>query len=226
MTDRTETACHEAGHATALYALGFDLGDASTVADEDHLGRVATPLGEALFDRLDMLEYLGEDGQTFMVRQIAIAFSGVKAVEILTRRELDPNSPDMDTRLPGSDFYRLNTWLPMAAGPQDQSIVYNQAWDEAEHVLRENWDAVRAVAEALLDREGLSAEATRSILEEAGCARDDAPIRRVYLEVQGDILREQRSELRTEGDPENEMEGLQARLASIDAELEALRSDE
>jgi hypothetical protein len=68
--------------------------------------------------------------------------------------------------------------------------------------------------------------ATRSILEEAGCARDDAPIRRVYLEVQGDLLRERRSELRTEGDTENEMEGLQARLASIDAELEELHSDE
>jgi hypothetical protein len=154
VTDRMETAYHEAGHATALHALGFDLGDASIVAAEGHLGRVATPLDEALIDRLDMLEYLGEDGQTFMVRQIAVAFSGVKAVEILTGRGLDPKSPDMDTRLPGSDFYSLNTWLPMAAGPEDPSIVYNQAWDEAERVLRENWDAVRAVADALLSARG------------------------------------------------------------------------
>ena len=39
MTERTETAYHEAGHAVALYALGFDLGDATIVASEDNLGR-------------------------------------------------------------------------------------------------------------------------------------------------------------------------------------------
>lgn len=226
MTERTETAYHEAGHAAALYALGLDLGDTSIVPSEDAHGRMGTPIDEALDDRQDMLEYLGEDGQMFMVRQIAVAFAGVIAVEILTGREHDPQSADTQTQLPGSDWYRLNKWLPMAAGPGEMSEVYNQAWDEAERVLRENWDAVRAVAEALLERQELSAADVRSILEEAGCTRDDAPIRRVYLEVKGDKLRERRSELRTQGDPKNEMEGLQERIASVDDELEILRQEE
>jgi hypothetical protein len=226
VTQRTEIAYHEAGHAVALHALGFDLGDASIVASEDHLGRVGTPIEEAVAERLDMLEYLGDDGQLFMVRQIAVAFAGVKAEEILTGREQDPRSANMQTWLPGSDWSRLNIWLPMAAGSEELSLVYDQAWDEAERVLRENWGAVRALAEALLDRQELTAAAVRSVLEEAGCARDEAPIRRVVLEVQGDKLRERRVTLMTEGDPENELEGLQERIARTDTELETLRQEE
>jgi hypothetical protein len=226
VTETTEVAYHEAGHAAALYALGFDLGDASVVPSDDHLGRMGTPIEEAVAERLDMLEYLGDDGQVFIVRQIAVAFAGVKAEEILTSREYDPRSPNLQTWLPGSDLYRLNMWLPMAAGPEEQTLVYNQAWDEAEHVLRENWEAVGTVAEALLEYKELDAAAVRSILEKAGCARDDAPIRRVYLEVQGDKLRERRQELRTEGDPENEMESLQEEIARINNELETMRREE
>ena len=119
----------------------------------------------------------------FIVRQIDVALSGVKAVEILTGREHDPQSSDVQTWLPGSDYYRLNWLLPMVAeGTEEMSRVLTQEWKETENVLRENWDAVRALAEALLDRGKLDAAAVRSILEETGCARDEAPIRWVVLE--------------------------------------------
>jgi hypothetical protein len=149
-----------------------------------------------------------------------VAFSGVKAVEIFIGREHDPQSSDMQTWLPGSDWSRLNTCVPMAAEVEEQPEVYDQAWDVAERVLQENWGAVQAFAEALLEHEALDAAAVRSVLEEAGCVRDEAPIRRVVLEVQGDKLRERLHKLMTESDPENEMEGLQVRIASTDNELE------
>jgi hypothetical protein len=227
VTERTETAYHEAGHAATLYALGFDLGDASIVAGEDHLGRMGTPIDEDLVDRLAVMRDLAEDREKFIVRQIAVAFAGVRAVEILTGREHDPQSSDMQKWIPGSDSSRLKVWLPLAEeDPVEQPLFYDQAWDEAKLVLRENWDAVRALAQALLEHEELDAADVRSILEEAGCTRDDAPVRRVYLEVMGEKLREQRSELRTQGDPENEMEGLQEMIASMDDELKALRQEE
>jgi hypothetical protein len=48
----------------------------------------------------------------------------------------------------------------------------------------------------------------------------------VVLEVQGDKLRERLHKLMSEGDPENEMEGLQERLASTKNEWELLRQEE
>jgi hypothetical protein len=227
VTERTETAFHEAGHEAALYALGFDLGEASIVASEEHLGLMGTPIDQDLVDRLAVMRDLGEDRQKFFVRQIAVAFAGVKAEEILTGREHDPRSSDTQTWLPGSDWYRLQLWLPLAAeDPDEQPEVCDQAWDEAERVLRENWDAVRALAEALLEHEELDAAAVRSVLEETGCARDEAPIRRVFLEVEGERLRERRSKLMSEGDPENELEALQERIASMGNELDLLRPEE
>jgi hypothetical protein len=226
VTERTETAYHEAGHAVALYSLGFDLGDVSIVPSEEHLGLIGIPIDEALADRLDMLKF-SDDGETFIVRRIAGVFAGVRAVEILTGREHDPRSSDTQTSFPDSDWSQLNLWLPLAEeDPDEQPLFYDQAWDEAEHVLRENWGAVRALAEALLERQELSAAAVRSILQEAGCARDEAPIRRVVLEVQEDKLRERLHKLMSEGDPENEMEGLQERLASTKNEWELLRQEE
>lgn len=224
--ERVETAYHEAGHAAALYALGFDLGGASIVPEGDHLGRLGTPRAEAVAERQDMLEYLGEDGETYMMRQIVVAFSGVRAVEVLTGQDHDPRTSDVQFWLPGSDFDRLNTWLPMLAAPKDYPLVYDQAWAEAERVLRENWSAVVAAAEALLERGELDAAILRSVLEGAGCARDDAPIRRVELVLEGDLLRERRLELMEKGDPDNEMESLQERILRTDGELRELRREE
>ncbi len=224
--ERVETAYHEAGHAVALYSLGFDLGDASIVAEGVSLGRVGTPMEEAVAERLDVLEYLGEDGETFAVRQIMVAFSGVKAVEVLTKREHDPRASDVQFSLPGSDWSRLNLWMPMVAGPDEHSEVYDRAWREAERVLRQNWEAVRAVADALLERGGLDVATLRAALSEAGCDRDEAPIRRVALEIEGDMLRERRFELMEEGDPNNEMEEVQERIERGDRELRQLRGKE
>ena len=70
MTEGTGVDFYEAGHAAALYGLGFDLGDASVVASEDHRGRTDTPIDVAVADSLDMLEYLGDDGQMFMARYL------------------------------------------------------------------------------------------------------------------------------------------------------------
>jgi hypothetical protein len=146
---------------------------------------MGTPMDENLVDRLAVMRDLAEDREKFIVRQIA--FAGVRAVEIFTRREHDPWSSDTQAWLPDSDWSRLNLWLPLAAeDPEEQPLFYDQAWDEAKPLLRENWGAVRALVQALLEREELDAADVRSILEEAGCTRDDAPVRRVYLEVMGE----------------------------------------
>jgi len=224
--ERVETAYHEAGHAVALYALGFDLGGATIVSGRDHLGRVGTPTNEAVAERLDVLEYLGEDGETYLMRQIVLAFSGVKSVEILTGQDHDPRAGDVQFWLPGSDWHRLNTWLPMLAAPEDYPSVYDKTWDEAERVLRENWGAVSAVAAALLERGELDAATLRSTLREADCARDDAPIRRVVLIIEGDLLRERRMQLMVEGDPGNELEGVQERIERNGRELQELYGEE
>ncbi len=226
MTEREETAYHEAGHAVALYALGFDLGGASIVADGDHLGRVVTPMDEAVAQRLDVLEYLGEDGETYMERQIMAALSGVKAVEILTGREHNPQASDVQFWLPGSDWNRLNRWLPMLAAPKDYPKVYGEAWTEAERVLRDNWQAVVAVAQALLERGELDAAALRTTLERAGCARDEVTVSWVTLTINRDVLMERLMRLEEEGDPDNEMEAVLERIERGDRELRRLRGEE
>lgn len=188
-----DTAYHEAGHAVALYTLGFDVGDVSIAADQDSVGRVDTPVPDVLADRLDILEYMGEDGKEFMRRQIIVVLSGVKAIEVLTGRVRDIDL-DTLTESPGTDYSRLNLWLPMLAPPEGYQAVFDETQAGADRVLRENWNAVRAVAEALLEREEMDAAAVRSVLEDVGCVRDDAPIRRLLLNIEGDKLRERKFE--------------------------------
>jgi uncharacterized membrane protein len=48
----------------------------------------------------------------------------------------------------------------------------------------------------------------------------------VHLEINEDKLHERLHELRAEGDPDNEMQSLRERLASLGDELEALRREE
>jgi len=235
---REETAYHEAGHVVALYAQGFDLGDASIAANMDSVGRVATPLPKALSERLDVLEYMGNDGEEFAMRQIVVAFSGVKAIEILTGR-VSAINPDTEPELVGSDYWRLSIWLPMLGPPAGDRDIYNNTQDlynpssqahtdeaqaRTDRLLRENWNAVRSVAEALLEHGEMEAGAIRSVLEKAGCARDDAPIRRVFLEVEQDRLLEEDSEhihrvlyMQNEGRPEHEIE---AEISGLNQEYE------
>lgn len=222
---RVETAYHEAGHAVALYRLGFDVESASIAPDGGSQGRVARGFPEVLLDRLDILEYSGEDGREFARRQIVGAFSGVKAIEILTNRTDTSYSLDTETLYQGSDWSQLNLWLPFVGRSEEYQTIYEQALDEADRVLRENWDTVMAVAEALLEREDLDAQALHTLFEKTGCSRSDAPIRRLLLGLEHDRLLERHGELSVEGDPKHESEGLEQRMLRIEEELEVLESD-
>lgn len=221
-TERIETAYHEAGHVVAMHALGFDLGDTSITADQDSAGRIASPHPD---DRLfDVLEYMGEDGQEFMLRQVAVALSGVRAVELLSGRT-DEMSADTWTQLPGSDYSLLNQWLPRLGTTGEWDAIMQRAWEQVDRVLRGNWSAVRAVEETLLEREELDAATLRSLLEESGCSRDDAPIRRVVLDDKAERLRERRDELLKESEPKNEIVGVERELEQTVRELEELQED-
>lgn len=212
---REETAFHEAGHVVALYAQGFDLGAASIGADLDFVGRVASPIPEFLRDRLDILEYMGEGGEEYIKRQTIVALSGVKAIEILTGSVKDID-PDSETQLGGSDYSRLNLWLPLLGPPDEYEAILNDLQARTDRVLQQNWNAVRKVAEALLESEDMATEEVRSVLEEAGCARDYTPIRRVHLSVEMDRLRDRRLELM------QEIQGVEERILAVESELASL----
>lgn len=218
---REETAYHEAGHAVAFYRLGLDVESASIAPEGDSLGRVARPLPETLVNRLDVLDY-SEDGREFARHMIVGAFSGVKVVEILTGCDYDPHSLDTRPMFPGSDWSELNLWLPLIGPPKEYERIYEQAWDEADRVLRESWDTVVAVAEALLERETLDEPALRTIFEYTDCSLVDARVRCLLLDLERDLFCERGTALVMEGGSEREIHDLEQKVQRIDEELERL----
>ncbi len=76
-----------------------------------------------------------------------------------------------------------------------------------------------------MEREELDAATLRSLLEESGCSRDDAPIRRVVLDDKAERLRERRDELLKESEPKNEIVGVERELEQTVRELEELQED-
>jgi hypothetical protein len=113
-----------------------------------------------------------------MHRRLVSFYAGVKAVELYTGRPTAPDDPNTDPRSRGSDWDAIMDLTLTLAGPEEsaQVALQQQAKENAQRILRENWRGVEAVADALLKHRILDSADLSRILEEANCPRGE----RVY----------------------------------------------
>lgn len=76
----------------------------------------------------------------------------MKTVELCTGRPTDPDDPNTNPGYQGSDRDEVMDLTLGLAGSEEgaQVALQEQAEEEAQRILRENWHGVEAVAEALL----------------------------------------------------------------------------
>jgi ATP-dependent Zn protease len=142
------TAYHEAGHAVVAYVMGEAVNSVSIIEDEESLGRAITPFDE---ERL-----IDEEDHEYMKRLLVGCYAGVKADKVLTGEEPE---------LLGNDLSgAVELVIRLSATEEEQLVVSGRAADWAESLLRENWQKVRAVAEALLKHRELDAATVEQLL--------------------------------------------------------------
>jgi hypothetical protein len=166
------TAYHEAGHAVASWVRGVEIEGASIEPQESSLGRVSLAHIEAM-----------EVYDEIMHRRLVSFYTGVKAVELYTGRPTAPDDPNTDPRSRGSDWDAIMDLTLTLAGPEEsaQVALQEQAEEDAQRILRENWRGVEAVADALLKHRSLDSADLSRILEEANCPRGE-PVYEYELE--------------------------------------------
>ena len=166
------TAYHEAGHAVASWVVGLEMEGASIKPQGSSLGRVS-------FTDIEGIEIYDE----ILHRHLVSSYAGVKAVELCTGRPTDPDDPNMDPRYKGSDWDGVMDLTLTLAGPEEsaQVALQEQAAEEAERILRENWRGVEAVAQTLLRGRSVDIKDLSRILSEANCLRGE-PVYEYELE--------------------------------------------
>lgn len=155
MEERTKelAAYHEAGHAVVAHALGVEVEGVSIVQDEGSSGHTTTP-------RPANVGSSNEEASADLEKHLITGVAGAASEELLTE-EL--------SELPGKDLAgvaKLLMALEDAGAPVQADS--EEALDEAKSILRDNWGRVRALAEALLEREELDKEDILAVLEEPG----------------------------------------------------------
>jgi len=139
---RTQDAYHEAGHFVAAMVLGADLPDVITIRRVSGTrGRVSTRMS----DDLDSPEYCEN--------QAVIMFSGWAA-----QLELDPSDPEEARRGSDDDNAMAAAFLAVA-----EHTTEDQCRTRARQAIKEHWNEVGVVAQALLDREELQGQEAASI---------------------------------------------------------------
>jgi hypothetical protein len=158
------TAYHEAGHAVASWVVGLEMDGASIDPQGSSLGRVS-------FTDMEHMEVYDD----ILHRRLVSSFAGVKAVELCTGRPTDPDDPNTNPGYQGSDWDEVMDLTLRLAGREEsaQVALQEQAEEEAQRILRENWRTVEAVAEALLRNSSLDGAGLSRILEEANCPRGE-----------------------------------------------------
>jgi hypothetical protein len=145
---RVKIAYHEAGHAVAAVALGFDVEVASIVPDDDCiLGHVIVPVSD---DR--DLEY--------WIRRATMLWCGPLAAQRHPGTFLDDDGG-------GDDHQSIAVYGDCAAigsGESDGFKVWTRA--RAMSILNANWSAVAAVALALLEHDTLTGGEIRQLVAE------------------------------------------------------------
>lgn len=163
MTDATEElrelAYHEAGHAVACVLLRLALRSASIVPDDASDGRVATRPAYAALERV--ADGIYAPGDFVRVCDGLVATLAGPAAEARYRGLDHPTGV-----LSGSDRDQATEWCLRASGPgQEASAMLVWLACRADNLVASppHWKAVAAVADALLDRETLSAATVRRI---------------------------------------------------------------
>jgi len=223
---RRRTAYHESGHAVLSYAKGLPLESTSISEVDDSLGRI-------IFDREPEHWRYVEGAKEIMFALIVISLAGVKAAEMGMGLPTEPNDPNTDFSLLGSDWHGTLGYLDELCGEDEsrQEEVWERAEREAERVLRENWPAVDALAESLLEHETLDAQHLESILETAGCEHDDSAVMRGLFDQEHERLVGRRFELwgrygrLTDGDaPVGKIEAVVEELRQVERRIEEVET--
>jgi hypothetical protein len=208
------TAYHEAGHAVVSWVVGLEMEGASIEPQGSSLGRVS-------FADMEAMEVYDE----ILHRHLVSFYAGVKAVELYTGRPTDPDDPNMDPGYQGSDWDGVGDLTLRLAGPEksEQVAVKEQAEEEAQRILRENWRGVEVVAEALLRYRSLDSADLSRILEEANCLRGE-PAYEYEQNKLGDRLGElmHRHNALVEEGHQEEAQHVAVEYAQVKAEMENL----
>lgn len=141
-------AYHEAGHAVAARALGLPVPDLSMIPDEDTVGTCSY----AVWVEAD------EDGRR--EDTAAVSLAGALAEEIAVG-EFNEEIAEDDL------LHAIGLADEVTEAPDERDAWLDRAQDRAEEVLRRDWAAVEALAEALLARRLLSAAEAEEIIAEA-----------------------------------------------------------
>lgn len=150
--DRRWRAYHEGGHVAAAWALGAISVKADILQKPPQGGLTVWKLGN--------------DGRSASVDGVTICFAGPAAAKRYAPRRRDGGGND-----------RENIARDLAAlcrTPDAEAIVREHCRCAAERLVAENWDAVEAVAAALLDRECLTYGDLADVLAGVVEARQDA----------------------------------------------------
>jgi hypothetical protein len=209
-----QAAYHEAGHAVAGWVEGLKMEGASIEPQGDSLGRV----------NYNDVKFMEEYPETLR-RHLVSTFAGVEADKFYSGQPIDPDDPNTDADVPGSDWSTLLLLTAaLAPDPESQVVLQEQAQERAERLLRENWHAVGAVAEALLRHRTLECTDLYQILEGTGCPRGKPDI-----DYEGDQLNDRYwkswyryDELTKEGDEEG-AQRVYEEFVHLQSEIEELK---
>jgi ATP-dependent Zn protease len=146
-------AYHEAGHAVAAHALGVEVEGVSIMHYEGSTGHTITPLPEN-FDSSD------EEADAVLEKHLITGVAGAASEELLTEELSELSGKDLE------GVAKLLMGLEDAGAPVQADS--EEALDKAKSILRDNWDSVRALAEALLKHEELGREGVLAVLENTG----------------------------------------------------------
>ena len=134
----------------AAHVLGVEVEGVSIMHYEGSTGHTITPLPEN-FDSSD------EEADAVLKKHLVTGVAGAASEELLTEELSELSGKDLE------GVAKLLMGLEDASGPVQADS--EEALDKAKSILRDNWDSVQALAEALLKHEELDREGVLAVLE-------------------------------------------------------------
>ena len=163
--NRTLLAYHEAGHAVTAVALGIALEGVSIISDEESEGRASSSAAYA--DWLANLEFddsLEPEERTATYRAAAVSiYAGALSEELLTGKSVAFG----DAKYEGDTNSLSDILLRLCDDPTCLERLDSELMTETRALLTRHWSAVEGVAAALLEREELTGEEVKRIVESA-----------------------------------------------------------
>jgi len=158
-----EIAYHESGHAVVSVLLRYPVKNVTIIPDGDTLGCINhcdTPT--RIQEDLELLVQLPST-KRWVFRAMMAYYAGQLAQERVTNRH-----PIIVFKEGCSYDFEELTGLAKSSWRNGYQEQIDQAGEEARRLLEIHWEAVKAVAEALLERKRLSGKYVRKIVAENG----------------------------------------------------------